>query len=64
VIGHGQFVEKKCKFVVRLSAFSLSVAIDALFEIFDALLGLVLINALLADEEIGRASLAVVFVHH
>lgn len=50
--------------MVGLSPLSLPIAVDAFFQIFDAFLSLVLVDALLADHQVGRACFSVVLLHH
>ena len=64
MVGQGEFVEEEGELVVGLPLLPLAVAIDALLQILDALVDLILLNALVADEEVGAACLAIVLSHN
>ena len=64
MVGQSKSIEEIGKIVIGLSSLSFSVAVDTLFQIFDAFLCFILVNTLLTNHEVSRAGLSIVFVHH
>ena len=64
VIGQSKSIEQKGKFMIGLASLSFPIAINSFFEILDSFLSFILINTFLTDKQIGRASLAIVLMHH
>lgn len=64
MVGECESVEEIGEFMIGLSLFALAIAVDSLFEVLDAFVDLILIDALLADHEVSGAGFAVILMHH
>jgi hypothetical protein len=64
VMAKRQFIDEVSQIMIRLALEAFSIAVNSPLEVSNGLLCLSLLEALIADLEVGAAGFVVVFLHH